>query len=193
MVIDSSEVSIFGTGVDRRSLLKRSAISALLLSSGISGCAGETSAVEYRLLLYDIAGLLIPATDTMGADRVGAVDVVLKGIHVGMDGATLAMVGLVQNSLDGASGGSYLKAPLAKRYAVFEAFDSNAYAAAEPNQTQIAWRKIKGLLLIGYYTSEVGGSQELAYELVPGRFDPDVPVTSATRAYSSDWFGASFR
>ena len=38
------------------------------------------------------------------------------------------------------------------------------------------WPTIKGLILIGYYTSEIGASQELRYVLVPGRFDPDVKL-----------------
>jgi hypothetical protein len=55
------------------------------------------------------------------------------------------------------------------------------------------WHTIKNLILIGYYTSEVGGSQELQYELVPTRFDPDLPMTSATRAYSERLDGNRLR
>ncbi|MBX9664658.1 MAG: gluconate 2-dehydrogenase subunit 3 family protein, partial [Novosphingobium sp.] len=39
---------------------------------------------------------------------------------------------------------------------------------------------------------KIGGSKELNYELVPSRFDPKVPVTPATRAYSSDWTAVDF-
>jgi len=52
--------------------------------------------------------------------------------------------------------------------------------------------KVKGLILTGYYTSEVGGARELRYELVPGRYDPKVPITPETRAWSSDWTAVDF-
>jgi hypothetical protein len=45
---------------------------------------------------------------------------------------------------------------------------------------------------MGYYTSEIGASQELQYQLVPGRFDPDLPVKPGDRAWSSDWIGQGF-
>ena len=54
------------------------------------------------------------------------------------------------------------------------------------------WKVIKGLILTGYYTSEVGGSKELRYELVPGRWDPDLPLKPTDRAFSSDWTAVDF-
>ena len=54
------------------------------------------------------------------------------------------------------------------------------------------WPRLKGLILIGYYTSEIGASQELRYILVPGHFDPDVPLEPGDRAWSSDWTGVKF-
>ena len=42
--------------------------------------------------------------------------------------------------------------------------------------------------MVGYYTSEAGASKELIYDLVPGRFDPDIPVTAATRAMENGGF-----
>jgi hypothetical protein len=37
------------------------------------------------------------------------------------------------------------------------------------------WKLIKGLIIFGYYTSEVGASQELNYLAVPGGFTGSVP------------------
>jgi hypothetical protein len=34
--------------------------------------------------------------------------------------------------------------------------------------------------------------QELQYNLVPGRWDPDVPVKPGDRGSSSDWVGQTF-
>jgi hypothetical protein len=54
------------------------------------------------------------------------------------------------------------------------------------------WRTLKGLIVTGYYTSEIGASQELFFELVPGRFDPDIPVGPNDRAWSNDWTAVDF-
>ena len=45
---------------------------------------------------------------------------------------------------------------------------------------------------MGYYTSEAGATQELRYTLVPGRWDPDVPLKPGDRGSSSDWVGQTF-
>ena len=45
-----------------------------------------------------------------------------------------------------------------------------------PPPTPPFFRQLKELTLAGYYTSEVGATQELAWTPAPGRFDPNVPV-----------------
>ncbi|MFD2500318.1 hypothetical protein ACFSTI_17575 [Rhizorhabdus histidinilytica] len=51
----------------------------------------------------------------------------------------------------------------------------------------------KTLLLVGYYTGEAGGSEELDYQLVPGRYDANIPTGKQYRALSNDWTGLSIR
>ncbi len=43
---------------------------------------------------------------------------------------------------------------------------------------------VKELTLVGYYTSEVGATEELRYEHVPGRYDGCVPVEELGRAWA---------
>jgi hypothetical protein len=43
---------------------------------------------------------------------------------------------------------------------------------------------LKELTLTGYYTSEIGASQELRYLHVSGYYDGDVPYEQVGRAYS---------
>ncbi|MDH4133072.1 MAG: gluconate 2-dehydrogenase subunit 3 family protein [Gemmatimonadota bacterium] len=43
---------------------------------------------------------------------------------------------------------------------------------------------LKELTLVGYYTSEIGASQELRYVHVAGRYDGDMPYEEGDRAYS---------
>ena len=46
------------------------------------------------------------------------------------------------------------------------------------------FRQLKELTLAGYYTSEVGASQELRWNPAPGRYDPDVPFSEVGRAWA---------
>ncbi len=95
----------------------------------------------------------------------------------------------LEAALDKRAGGDFLKQGAAERSQTLAALDAEAYAEGVKDHP---WRTVKALILMGYYTSEVGGSQELRFELVPGRYDPDLPVTPETRAFSSDWTAVDF-
>ena len=43
---------------------------------------------------------------------------------------------------------------------------------------------LKELTVVGYYTSEIGATQELRYVHVAGQYDGDVPYRKVGRAYS---------
>lgn len=201
------------TGWSRRSFIGAASLVALL--SGAPGGAqvlhrlnpGEEPSPHCRMFMRLVADLVIPDTDTPGAGAIGVGDFVLVGLAHGLEGtrrppkAELAADPSVapylrkEGSLDhagwleGRLGQDWVSLPPDKRRDKLAALDTAAYGnepAAAP------WRAIKALILTGYYTSEVGGSRELNYELVPGRFDPKVPVTPDTRAYSSDWTAVDF-
>lgn len=44
---------------------------------------------------------------------------------------------------------------------------------------------VKGLLVFGYFTSEVGATQVLAYQAVPGGYKASVPITPETKSWGS--------
>jgi glucoside 3-dehydrogenase (cytochrome c) hitch-hiker subunit len=75
----------------------------------------------------------------------------------------------------------------ARQQEVLSGVDQSAYS-----ERNSVWARMKSLILIGYYTSEVGANQELHYQLVPGRYDPDVAVKPGDRASSNDWTGQRF-
>jgi hypothetical protein len=80
-----------------------------------------------------------------------------------------------------------------KQRTALTTLDQSQFALpASTRPADSAWPRIKRLIVMGYYTSEVGAAQELQYALVPGRFDPDVPVKPGDRGWSSDWVGQQF-
>jgi hypothetical protein len=197
------------TGWNRRNFLGAAALVAVQAAAP-GGAAilarldpKDAPSPHQRKLMRMVADHVIPATDTPGAGTVGAGDFVLVALAHGLEGTRKAPVAdpalaphlRADGSLDHTAwlearlSPQWLTLPLARRHEALAALDAAAYKnepAAAP------WRKIKGLILTGYYTSEIGGSKELNYELVPGRFDPKVPVTPETRAFSSDWTAVDF-
>ena len=168
----------------------------------------EAPSQTRRDLLREVSQLVIPRTGTPGAGDVGAGDFVLLALAHGLDNSRAPLgpstTGLVPfQRIDGSlrhadwleaelnrrAGGRFLAAAPARRAAALSALDAEAYGEGARDHP---WRTIKGLILTGYYTTEVGGAQELRYELAPGRFDPDLPATPQTVAFSSDWTAVDF-
>lgn len=204
------------------SMDRREMVAAGVLALGVVGVPlavlrsmrvpeGDVPPTERQLAVAkDVAQLLIPRTDTPGGADVGAHDYLVLALAHGLDGTRVPASGndiqganalygrpdgsldhlaWLEDQLDGKARGDYLAAPLARRQAALDVIDQAAFAN---HQASGPWAKIKGLLLTGYYTSEAGGSKELRYELVPGRFDPDLPLTPKDRAWSSDWTAVEF-
>ena len=202
-------------GWDRREFLRASALLAAVAGLPLSACStdgldpAEAPSRQQREMLSAVAQLVIPRTDTPGAGDVGTGDFVILALAHGLEGSRAKVPGSagadqlrhrrrdgsldhltwLEWQLNNRSGGNWQGKEAAARSEALAMLDAEAFAEGVRDHP---WRTIKGLILTGYYTSEVGGSQELRFELVPGRFDPDLPVTPETRAWSSDWTAVDF-
>lgn len=180
------------------------AVSMLSKSDG-----GEAPTDRQRAMMRAVSQLVMPRTGTAGAGDVGVGDFVILALDHGLDGTrrpaasnalpplatvhtrpdgSLRYVAWLEAELDRAANGDWLDKPEARRAALLTKLDADAYAAKGDHP----WKKVKGLILTGYYTSETGGARELQYELTPGRYDPAVAVKPDERAYSSDWTAVDF-
>lgn len=202
------------TGWNRRDFAKASGLLAAVLGLPLAGCNllagredGEPDARQIALMRA-VAQAVIPATDTPGAGDVGVGEFVLLALSHGLeetrqpvaanrwiasgqlrDDGSLRYPQWLQETLDTRAGGDWLGQVEATRGKALEALDAEAYAEDARDHP---WRAIKALVLLGYYTSEAGASEELVYDPVPGTFDPRVPVTPETRAISNDWTAVEF-
>lgn len=176
------------TGVDRRTLIQR----AILLVGGAVASAPQAAAQAQgrglssarRKLLAAYADILIPETGTPGA--IGA------GVPASIDGlmrhwaseATAAQFGATLDALDAAAhriaGADLLSLPAAKRIEVTRAFDAERMARGDPG-----YLRLKDLVLVTYYLSEPGATQELRYEPVPGAWEASVSLGSDRRAWAT--------
>jgi hypothetical protein len=202
---------------NRREFLGAAALLAMVV--GVPAGAAIWSRVEedeapsdrQRKLIRTVAQHVIPRTQTPGAGDVGTGDFVILALAHGLDGTrepgstasippgvpaprrpdgSLRYLDWLEAELDRRAGGDWPGKPPAAQAAALAALDADAYAG--DGRAPHPWKPIKGLILTGYYTSEVGGSQELRYEPVPGRFDPALPLTPGTRAISNDWTAVDF-
>jgi hypothetical protein len=155
----------------------------------------QAKATALRPLLDELCDAVIPATNTAGARAVGVGAFVEIAAAHGLNGASAALLSKFARALNELAGGEYLRLSEDRRRALLADIDARAFAQAEdptlPEELR-QWPRLKGLIVVGYYTSEIGASEELRYILVPGRFDPDVTLAPGDRAWSSDWTGVKY-
>jgi hypothetical protein len=132
-------------------------------------------------MITALAELIIPETDTPGA--TGAlvnrfVDVMLAEWFE-EDEREEFLRGLVV--LDGRSvntfGVPFLALEEAQQVVLLKGLDAEVAALREANlPTDHFFLRMKWLTLYGYYTSEVGATQELRQVIIPGRYEPCAPA-----------------
>jgi hypothetical protein len=137
-------------------------------------------------LVATLAEHIIPTTDTPGARaaRVDAfIDALLADIFTAEErDRFVAALGDVDARARATAGTTFVAATSTQQVAILETLEREARAARADEQPFFPW--IKELTLVGYYTSEIGATQELRYVHVAGRYDGDVPYDEVGRAYS---------
>jgi len=171
--------------------------------------AGEAPTAQQSALLREVSQLVIPRTTTAGAGEVGTGAFLSLALAHGLKGTRApvkdAPAGWVlradgslrhdlwlQQELNRRAKGDFMAQTPAQRHALLAALDAEAFPEGPPPAQPSPWRAIKTLILTGYYTSEEGGSKELRYDPVPGRWDNDIPLHKGDRAWSSDWTAVDF-
>lgn len=178
--------------VQRIGLLLGTAVSPRLARAVEAGFAAPPAGQALRALspaqgelVATLAEHIIPATDTPGARaaRVHAfIDALLADIFTADErDRFVAALADVDARARAAAGAVFVDCPTAQQVAILEALERDA-AAGGGGQPFFPW--LKELTLVGYYTSEIGATQELRYVHVAGRYDGDVPYDEVGRAYS---------
>lgn len=138
-------------------------------------------------LLNAVADITIPPTDTPGAVAVGVPAFVKEAVAVSLAGAEPDLIERLAGELDAAGEDHFADLPPARQAAVLTRHDKRCFSPSAPKDT--AWPTVKKLILMGYYSSEVGASKELRYELDRGGFTADMPLQHGDRAFFNNWFG----
>jgi hypothetical protein len=129
------------------------------------------------ILLKKICSIIIPKTETLGAAEVdthGFIDNQLFHCHSKEDQNTaLALLTLVDTRAQQQAASSFINLTSKQQFQLLTDLDlgQNSF-----DQTQRAdFKLLKQYICFGYYTSEVGATQELRYDPVPGGFKGSIP------------------
>jgi glucoside 3-dehydrogenase (cytochrome c) hitch-hiker subunit len=143
--------------------------------------AGPVFSPDQFALLEQVSDTMIPPSDTPGALDAGVPDFVR--VMLGSWGSrethaqVLGVLDAIEKQAWNRFGAAFLALPAERRLEVMRTVDADSLARQDP-----AYGKFKWLLLVGYYQSEAGATQELRYELVPGAWRACLPLAEVGRA-----------
>ncbi|HEY2806601.1 MAG TPA: gluconate 2-dehydrogenase subunit 3 family protein [Gemmatimonadales bacterium] len=134
-----------------------------------------------RALVDQISELIMPATDTPGARAARVVDfvdvIVGEWYHDDERAAFLRGLADVDSRAQADFSKAFLDLTEAQQTAILTGLDAES-RAMPPGSPPHFFSRIKGMTLSGYYSSEIGYTQELHGVLMPGRYDGAAPVRS---------------
>jgi hypothetical protein len=169
--------------VQRISLLMGGALSAPAMA-GILGQKtnlGESVQVtaQQEALLAEVADVIIPTTSTPGAKAAGAEKFVVRVMRdcYPMDDQKKFYNGLAK--LDSDSKSAY-----GKGFASLSNDQKIDMVKKLTTSDQTFFRRLKELVVTGYFTSEIGATQALEYVEVPGRLEACIPYKKGQKAWA---------
>ena len=144
------------------------------------GSIRSLSPAQFTLLEL-VTDLMIPVTDTPGALAAGVPAFVRGMLDEWASSATRAAIVNVLDEIEKSAwvrrGAPFVQLPPEQRHELLRDFD-----AANIVLENEAYRAFKLLVLAGYYNSEIGATQELRYEMVPGTWRSCLPFNEIGRA-----------
>ncbi|MDQ4081153.1 MAG: gluconate 2-dehydrogenase subunit 3 family protein [Gemmatimonadota bacterium] len=174
----------------RAAMLLGGALSAPAIAGVLAGCDSRGEGVggltsQQLELMTTIAEHIIPETDTPGA-RAADVHIFIDKMlaeHYPPTEKQGVLDGLAE--LDARSRKAYdrpfIRCSTNEQRAMLGRVDQDAFA----DRSQPHWfRTVKELTVIGYYTSEIGATQELRHVAIPGRFEACVPFEQIGRTWA---------
>lgn len=164
-----------------------------------AGYGLRTLTPHQNAIVVAMIDLIIPATDTPGAmaARVNEfMDVILTDWATAEERARfLAGLDDVDTQANSLFGKSFLEASPAQQSAILQALDDCVdWLHGPPSDPTVSpgrdfnqlrgefFRSFKLMTIHGYYTSEIGQTQELKREIIPGAFHGCAPLTSPKNA-----------
>ncbi len=188
--------------MDRREALKLvglmlgGAVSSSVAARVLAGCnaapgryAPQTLTPAQDDLVATVAELIIPETDTPGARAARVNEFVDRMLTAGYadDERDRFLAGLadLDARAQAAGGKAFVASTTDEQTALLTALEAEAKATRQAGAAVRSFFAVmKELTLVGFYTSEIGATQELQTVTVPGRYDGDAPLAEIGRAFA---------
>ncbi len=184
--------------IQRLSQIAGGVLSAPLLSALASGCRAEPRSPEWTPevltmdqveLLEALVDVIVPATDTPGAREAGVVVFIDTVLSSWLDPEDrdrfLAGLAEIDTAAQASQGNAFRSLEPDRQLAFLTQLDADASSAGGAGSGPPPFfAGLKQLTLVGYYTSEVGATQELQWMAVPGRYDGDLPLEEVGRTWA---------
>ena len=175
-------------------------ISASAISAIMSGCqADPAKALAWEpvffnpaqaLMMAEIAERIMPTTDTHGAKEAGVapfIDVVLKDCYRGKgQKAVLAGLEKIEQDSQNDYGTSFINLDAEKMDTLLTKYDKAAYEQRQnpASKERHFFSTLKELTILGYFTSEIGATETLHYESVPGAYVGCKPLAEVGKTWA---------
>ena len=188
--------------MNRRAVLKKTALltgtawSAPGLLTALGSCTSPQGidwkpvyiTLEQATELEAITETILPATDTPGAREAGVPAFIEKLLHevYKPDERDGFMEGLTAfgNKVKSEQGDVFSDLPAGKRLEIIRT--ANREALNGNGTGNRPWfLEVKELTLLGYFSSEIGATQVLQYDAVPGRYRGCVPLAELEKAWAT--------
>ncbi|MDH3498159.1 MAG: gluconate 2-dehydrogenase subunit 3 family protein [Gemmatimonadota bacterium] len=159
-------------------------VADVLAAAGPHRQAGRLAALNatQNATVVALAERIIPATDTPGATAAGVnqfIDLLLaEWFSADERRAFLDGIADVDARARAAFGKSFAAGTHAQQDGVVAVLDGEVTALREASRATAGhfFARFKALTLYGYYNSEVGMTQELRYQIIPGRYESCAPL-----------------
>jgi gluconate 2-dehydrogenase gamma chain len=189
--------------MNRRELLQRvaylmgGAISAPAVLGVLNGCTAKKEATwqpvflskEQGAVVADVAEIIIPRTDTPGAQDAGVpafIDTMLKDVYEEQDRQRFVSgLKAFDDAARTAHSKGFVELPKQQQADLVRKFHDEAVASELALETRPSYLQrpfilmTKELTLLGFFTSKAGATEVLQYAAVPGGFQACVPLAKA--------------
>jgi hypothetical protein len=180
---------------------RRDALKGFVLAMGgamvganviLTGCAPENQIQGLEFTPKDIAFLdeigeaIIPTTDTPGAKeaKIGEFMVMMvKETYSGEQQETFVSgLNMIRKDYKETTGKDFMEATVEERTSYLNDLHKKSLAHAENDPKVILM--LKDLTVLGYFTSEIGATQQLRYVETPGKYDPCLEYKAGDKVFA---------
>ncbi|QEY12020.1 gluconate 2-dehydrogenase subunit 3 family protein [Cellvibrio sp. KY-YJ-3] len=188
-------------GIARRTALKQLALACCLAlsASSLSALAASFSAPtdfsrrkktllssDQLQLLRELGDIIIPTTDTPGAIAAGVHDFINHYAAYCASSAEqqqlLATLARIEAGARSEFNTAFLTLTKAQQLQLLNAMEQAQNGFSQADRKGL--KQLKALVVFGYYTSEPGATQELAYLAIPGGYKGNFKLKEIGRAWA---------